>query len=334
VTPSLSHYAWRDAAWRAAAEAWIRATLAGLGAAVTGEITQPHLRAWSTVMRVPTDAGTMWFKACGPGSRYEPALMAAIERWAPGQAVAPVAIDVERAWSLSPDAGMTLRSVLAEDRDLSHWERVLPQYGQLQYDLTAHAQEMLALGVPDLRPERMPAHVEPLLDDPAAMMRGEEAGLTDDQHARLHALLPEYTAWCAELASAGIGASLNHDDLHDNNVAVGADGGYRFYDWGDASVAHPFTSLLVALRSLAYRFELKPDSAELHRVRDAYLEPWTTGHDRAALSRAAALAAKVAMVGRSLSWQRALLLADPAERAEYADAVPGWLAELLAPDLS
>jgi len=29
-----------------------------------------------------------------------------------------------------------------------------------------------------------------------------------------------------------------------------------------------------------------------------------------------------------------LLLADPAERAEYADAVPGWLAELLAPDLS
>ena len=123
---------------------------------------------------------------------------------------------------------------------------------------------------------------------------------------------------------------MQHDDLHDGNVFAGADG-YRFFDWGDASVAHPFGTLLVTLRSIAARRGLAADDdPALARLRDAYLEPWTDRYDRADPAwRRPAWRSRVAPVSRSLSWRRALDTADPS-RAEYADAVPGWLQELFA----
>lgn len=125
-------------------------------------------------------------------------------------------------------------------------------------------------------------------------------------------------------------ATVQHDDLHDGNVFV-ADDGYRFFDWGDASIAHPFGTLLVTLRSVAYAFELSPGDPALVRLRDTYLEAWTDRYDRATLREAADLAMTVATVSWSLSWRRALATTDPA-RAEYAAAVPGWLAEVFAPN--
>ena len=76
---------------------------------------------------------------------------------------------------------------------------------------------------------------------------------------------------CARLADFGIPATLQHDDLHDANVFVG-DGRYRFFDWGDAVVAHPFFSLLVrcgSRRTLASRTGTPRCSAA-----DAYLDLW------------------------------------------------------------
>lgn len=37
------------------------------------------------------------------------------------------------------------------------------------------------------------------------------------------------------------------------------------------------------------------------------------------------------IVGRALSWRRALAAAGPADRAAYGDPVSGWLEELLQP---
>ena len=50
---------WTQPEWLAGAEAWIRERVD-----LTGEIEQPHVRWWSTVLRVPTADGVVWFKAC------------------------------------------------------------------------------------------------------------------------------------------------------------------------------------------------------------------------------------------------------------------------------
>jgi hypothetical protein len=119
--------------------------------------------------------------------------------------------------------------------------------------------------------------------------------------------------------------------LHDGNIMV-ADDGYRFFDWGDASVAHPFVSLLVTENSIEYRYGVSRRSSEMQLLRDAYLEPWTDVQSRADLNRLVSLARRVGVVSRAASWQRALTDASDGDLVAYDFPVAGWLEELLDPD--
>ncbi|HEX6920646.1 MAG TPA: phosphotransferase [Actinomycetes bacterium] len=329
-TDDISAPTWLDPAWRAAAEEWVAARLAEHGLAVTGETEQTHARPWSTVLRVPTAAGPVWFKASASGTAYEAPLLTALAGWTPDQVLVPLAADTGRGWLLLPDGGTTLRAQQAGHTDLAHWERGLVEYGELQRRVESRADDMVALGVPDLRPAALPARLADLLDDEELLLVGRPDGLTRAQLDRLRADLPTYARWCADLASTGVAPSLQHDDLHDANLFVG-NGHYRVFDWGDASVAHPFTTLLVSLRVVADRLQLPYGAPELLRLRDAYLEPWTAEHDRAGLAEACRLALRVGAVGRALAWQRALVNATPAAMQRFGGGPAGWLLELYQP---
>ncbi|MGC5018971.1 phosphotransferase [Micromonospora sp. DT47] len=316
---------WTDPDWQATALDWVGEQL---GRRVTGPV-EPRVRPWSLVWRVPTDVGPFWFKANNPGTRHEAALLTELARLAPDRVLGPLAVDVDRGWSLLPDGGPSLRDVLGGDRDLTRWERVLPAYADLQLATAPRVDAMLAAGVPDHRPEVLPELFGALLDDEGSLLLGAENGLTREAYDRLRAHRAGYAADCRRLADVGVPATIQHDDLHDGNIFV-TDDGYRIFDWGDASVAHPFGTLLVTLRSVAHGFDLDRGDPALARLRDAYLEAWTDRYDRATLREAAGLATRVTVVSRSLSWRRALDTPDPA-RTEYAEAVPGWLEELFAP---
>jgi hypothetical protein len=318
---------WSDQRWRDRAHDWVADRLSRAGRRITGPV-EPRLRPWSLVWRVPTDAGPYWFKANNAGTRYEPALLGALARIAPGRVPDPVAVDAGRGWALLPDGGETLREAFARGRDLAVWERVLTGYAELQLAAAPRAGELLALGVPDHRPEALPRLLAELLDDREAVRVGAPGGLGVGTYERLRRFLPEFGERCARLAALGVPASVQHDDLHDGNVFA-AD--HRVFDWGDASVAHPFGTLLVTLNSVADSFGLPAGDPALARLRDAYLDAWSGRHDRATLREAAGLAITVTKVSRALSWRRALSCPDPA-REEYAAAVPGWLAELFEPD--
>src|SRR3954454_20441382 len=101
---------------------------------------------------------------------------------------------------------------------------------------------------------------------------------------------------CRELASYGIPETIQHDDLHDGQVFL-QDGRYRFSDWGDSCVSHPFHSLTVTLRATAAKLALEPGVGEVLRMRDAYLESY--GHD---LREPAHLAYIAVTIGRAKLW--------------------------------
>jgi hypothetical protein len=316
---------WHDPRWRAEATAWIEEQLGHHGLRITGPIEQPRIRPWSTALIVPTNAGTTWFKACGPGSAYEAALVATLARWQTPRIVEPLAVDADRSWLLSPDGGTLLRDALAGDAGIEDWERILPEWAEMQRHLAPRADELIALGVPDLRPAVLPARFADLIDAP-------DAELSEPDRERLRAFLPAYAEWCAELTASAIDASLQHDDLHDGNVFVGPEGD-RFFDWGDAGVAHPFGTLLVTFRSIASRGlgAADQEGRTLARLRDAYLEPWTADHAPTELRAAVTTAIRVAMVGRALSWQRGLWGVPLDDRGEWSGNVGGWLMELFEP---
>jgi len=318
---------WIDPAWHAEVLAWIEARLAERGSRVTWPMTQPHIRPWSTAISIPTDTGPVWFKAAGPGNAFEAALVSAMATWKTPGILEPIAVELERGWLLLPDGGARLRDVTAGGPGVDHWARILPEWASIQRGLAAHSDDLIALGVPDLHPAKLPDRLAALCEDPEVILR-------DNDRARLRKLLPEYAEWCTELDSIGIAASLQHDDLHDGNVFVG-DRGDRIFDWGDASVAHPFGTLLVTFRSIVNR-GLGDEAATgraLDRLRDAYLEAWTDEHAIADLRRATPLAMRVAIVGRSLSWQRALRGIPMEDRGEWAGTVGGWLMDLFEPNL-
>ena len=321
---------WRDEGWLREARAWFTDRLAEAGVDVgDAQVEQVRAVPWSTLLRIATGAGAFWFKANAVGVAHEAGLVAVLARRCPGHVLPPVAVDAERGWLLVPDGGRTMRQVEGASADLAMWERMLVEYAEMQRAAEPYVDELLAAGTPDGRPERLPAVRDALLADRDLLMVGQPDGLTEEQLHALVAGAPAYAAMCAELAAVGVPPSLQHDDLHDNNVfAPEAPGGpMRVFDWGDAVVGQPFGTLLVTLRVVAHWTGLPNGAPELLRLRDAYLEPWTDGWDRATLEEACRLALRVGGVLRSDCYRRALLEATPAGRAEFGDGVPQWLLE-------
>ena len=129
----------------------------------------------------------------------------------------------------------------------------------------------------------------------------------------------------AALAGSRVPATIQHDDLHDANVLLNG-ATYRVFDWGDASVSHPFGVFLVLRRALASSAGTDELGPELTRLQDTYLECFSDLAPRSELVIDLRRAEYVAGLGRICSWRRALLTATPEEQAEYADADSGWLA--------
>ena len=100
---------WEDPAWVARAHGWIADRLGELGLTRTGEIEQPHVRDWSTVMRVPTDAGDLWFKANTAVLAYEAGLVSLLAQRRPDVVPPLLAWDAGNGWMLMADAGTMLR---------------------------------------------------------------------------------------------------------------------------------------------------------------------------------------------------------------------------------
>ena len=317
-----------QAAWLAEATAWIDARLAEHGLERAGEIEQPHVRWWSTVLRVPTGDGDLWFKANAAPHVFETGLLTILERVHPGHVPQLVASDAARGWHLMRDGGERLRELLHSPADLRRWEEILPEYGELQLALAPHVDELLAAGVADERLAVLPDHLAALLDDRDACMAGIEDQLTEDEYRRVRAILPEYAERCERLAAFGIPETIQHDDLHDGNVFV-RDGRNLFFDWGDSCVSHPFHTLVVTLRQMSHKWELPAGGPDILRFRDAYLEAFSAFGTPDELAEAAELAHFTGTAARALNWYRFIYAREPEFRTGDEDAVPYGLRRLL-----
>jgi hypothetical protein len=270
-----------------------------------------HDRPWSRVLRVPTAEGKLYLKQCAPVQAFEvPLTVALAARW-PDRVPEVVAADPERAWLLLRDAGTRLR----ESGEVETFVRALELYGELQRDEAARVDELLALGLPDVRLPVVSAAYEPFLE--------HDHGLEPSEVARLRALAPRYRELCAELEAFGLPASIQHDDLHDGNVFV-RDGRVAIFDWGDSSVAHPLWSWIKPLRvATHYGLDTEPLVA-------AYLAPWTAVAPGERLQAALRVAVRVGSFAYALQYQRQLDFMPAEARAAYEPYMAEQLRGLLA----
>ncbi len=306
---------------------WVSSQVRALGGRLT-DAGSPHGdRAWSHTTAFGTTLGRIWFKANAQGTAHEPRLHRRLARLVPDLLPALLAVDEPRAWSLLTDAGPTLRTVASPDAQLATWERLLPRYAEAQLAVAAHRDDLLSAGVPERSPATLPGQAAALVADLATVPE-DRGGLGPDRRAALEARLPAYGRWCADLAGSGLPDTIQHDDLHSANVCVDGDR-VRILDWGDASLGHPFGTMLATLNSVAHYAGLDPGAPLVRRVRDAYLEPFTTYADRRDLAHLVDRARQAGRVTRALAWVAALAAEPPEAHATWDFPVRGWLEEIL-----
>ena len=255
-------------------------------------------RPWSTVLRLPTADGPAWLKITTPTARAEVRLYRVLAQRAPDAVLVPLARDDGRGWLLLPDGGPTLRDAGVDGARVADGVvGAMPVYAALQRAVSPARGEVLDAGLPDASPAALPARFE------------EAVAATgfDDDVARRRALVTDWAARLADAPGADL-VTVDHQDLHPGNVLVR---GPRFYDWGDAVLAHPFASLLVALGGLARTLGVGPDDAAVRAARDAYLDGFADLAGHAELVRTADLACRAAVVARALTWHRAVGGAGP-----------------------
>lgn len=276
---------WEDPAWREEAEAWIRSHVE-----VTGAIEDERIKPWAAVLRVPTSAGSMYFKEAVPYHAQEARLLEILARRRP-ELVTEVEVTGELGRMLMRDAGLQLTALLEQDLDLRYWEEALPLYAELQIETATDADELVAAGALDRRGAALPAIFDELVATQAQ-------GLADAEYLELCALAPEVRSFVEEVAAHPVPETIQNDDLTDGSIFI-RDGAYRFLDWGDACVSHPFFTLTVTQRVIEIRHKLPAGSREIGRIRDAYLEPFTRFEPRAALLALAEPGRRIGQICRS-----------------------------------
>jgi hypothetical protein len=322
---------WHDPKWQKQAHAWIRAEAERNSIQLTGEIEQPHAYAWSTVMRVPSSEGTLFFKATAGETLYEAALTQKLTEWFPDCMPELIAMDAGRGWMLMRDGGEQLRASIRPTGEIEAWAPVISRYAEVQLGLAEHVSEILDLGIPDHRLTVLPRLYEQILHDEPSLMIGQEKGLTVSDFHKLKDMVPRFEQICAGLATFGLPDSLNHGDFHDGTVLV-KNGRITFFDWGDAGVTHPFVSLGTFFVSIEIALNLDdyaPPTPEMLALLDRYLERWESFGSREALLQAYAYSKPVSSIVKALQWHLSISRMEKSVREEYAWIVPELLREFM-----
>jgi aminoglycoside phosphotransferase (APT) family kinase protein len=207
-------------------------------------------------------------------------------------------------------------------------EEVLRTFAGLQIDAASQVDRLLEAGCLDCRLGWLADQAErwlPAIEE-AGRLRGIDAAtwLSADELAELRAAVPRLTANCAQLAGYAIPPSLVHGDLHLGNVAQGPRG-YVFFDWTDASVAHPFLDLLTFFQEDGEEI----DGALRDRLCDAYLSEWTAFEPTERLRRAWQLAEPLGALHQALGYRSTVAELAPVER-HTAESTAYWLRKVLA----
>ena len=300
---------WDRAGWRESVAAWIDESLAELAIEATGPVEHLRQRPWAAIALVPTAEGSVYFKADPPSESFEPALTQWLALRRPAVIPGVLRIDTERGWLLTRDAGTPLRDRIADPPDPAIWHELLPLCAELQIELCTSVEELLALEVPDNRSEQLaPVYGDLLSRWPAATSAPSQE--------QIDALV------------AGVGdtipASLVHEEFQDNNILLRGNDPVLI-DWAEAAVEHPFCGLVNTFRGLVDRWGFEPGTDDLLRLRDAYLEPWTSFAPLPQLIGVFELAYPLGMLSRARTWDRLLTGLDESDRAEYEGFVPAWL---------
>lgn len=287
-----------------------------------------HENPWSVIWRIPTNQEDWYFKQVRTAESCEASLASFLAERIPKLVLPVISANWSSGWILMPDGGVRMRELLRADRDIARWEIALSQYAGIQIVLAPCIDDLQTMGVPDRRLARLPDLYEDLVNMVERLELNTDDGLSQAEIDHLRQLSSTTRKLCTDLAAFSIPETLHHGDLHDGNIFWRHEQPV-FFDWGDASITHPFFSLRTVFVSVEISLNTAPDSPVHSRLRDTYLRSWSSFASPDILLQAFKLAQVLAPIISALSWYRALRSVDIVSRREYGRAVHLLLREFM-----
>ena len=226
---------------------------------------------------------------------------------------------------LTPDQGEVFYE--SAGGDLENWVRLAREAALLQRDLVPHHAALVELGMAQLRPEESADYVAARVEQYATLPPRDPRRLAPEVAERLRAHLPVVRRWAEQVAALGLPLTLNHNDLHENNVFDVA-GRLRFFDFGDSLVTEPLGVLLIPLNILGEKLAADGEDPRLWRVVDAALEVWSDLVPATELRAALPAALQLGRTGRVESWVRCQPSLSDEQLVEWGPVAATWLGTL------
>lgn len=304
--PDPRRMPWATAGGPASSLAWARDALKAHGLGAFNAIQQ---RTWnlSSIWRLEFAAGggtPVWLKQTPTFMKHESNVLRWLNRTAPGSAPALLAADDSGRSLLAHVAGDDLYGAPVAVRQL-----INEQLHVIQRVATEAVDELLALGVPDLRAERR-----------AADTRRKLLAWSPD-HPGLDALLQKLDQELERLEECGLPATLVHADNHPGN-ARGTARGVSLLDWGEAFVGNPVTDLLGMLGDLS--------PAQAAQLTAAWCASWRRLAPRSNPERALELAPFISALHGAATYAHFLQHIEQTEQPYHSNDVPRCLAAAAA----
>ena len=315
---------WYRPGWFASATAWMNDQLERCGLSATGPVEQ--LRSWerSALLRVNTNGGYVYFKAVPPMFAHEPPLTQMLAERDPAHFPRALVVDVERRSMLMSDVG---GPTLDQLPDVVRWQAALRHFARAQISLIDQVDMLLALGCPARPLDQLADHIDALLADTPAMLPDQPGGLSQDQIDALRARAGQFRAMCVDLARYNIPETLEHGDFAPGQIVV-VDDSYVFIDWSDSSIAHPFFSMNFFC-DLTEIGDYLPSAPGIYtRLRDAYLEPWSSYEPIDRLIQAYEIARPLSALHNAVIYHRHIL-PNMENQWEMRRMLPFYLKKLL-----
>lgn len=308
---------WGRKGWYSAVEDWARSELAAQGIELLAPPTQ--IKQWdiSSVLKAPTDSGDVYIKGIPTLFATEPRITVGLNNLFPAVVPRPLAI-----WERVDEGRLLLRdfggkALWSKEMQPEAMVEALTLFARMQIKCVDRDDLLSEMGCRDRRLAGMPGSMRDLLADDSALHN-----FTEDEKARLRALMPAVESACEQLASGPIPQTLMHGDLHGGNIALNDDG-YVIFDWTDACISHPFFDLLTIVDNGYVPLE----AAYREQLISAYLGEWTArGYGSAEVLRATCdLALKLGPLYHAISYWQIIMACEPSMIAEIDSALPYYL---------
>lgn len=229
----------------------------------------------------------------------------------------------------------SLRTHFNKKMNVVQLEKGIANFTKIQRLLENKISELLAIGAPDWRLDKIPLLYNSLIQQDKLLLSD---GLTEIEINQLHELHQTCIDVCDKVSEYKIPETLTHCDFHDNNMLLDNNTKeINIIDWGETVIAHPFFSLNGCLWNLTYFYSVKESDLLYTNIQSACIKPWLHIYSETQLLAILNIANKLHGIFAALGYERIYLATKNQQKTiqqEHPGSIAGCLRTFLKCNLS